>query len=72
MRCASYSPAAAVNAEFALYSIAKPASVPIHISPSKSAANAVTFCEGRSPEKTPVLKLMYASSEGSARELFVE
>ena len=36
----------------ALYNMAKPASVPIQISPSKSAAIAVTFLEGRFPETT--------------------
>ena len=52
-RCASYSPGEAPNAFEALYRIAKPASVPIHISPSKSAAIAVTLSEGKFPEFDP-------------------
>ena len=55
MRCALNSPTAASKAPSALYKTANPASVPIHISLSKSTANAVTLVEGRSPLKGPVV-----------------
>ena len=52
--CASNSPGLELKALAALYNMAKPASVPIQISPSKSAAIAVMFLEGRFPELMPV------------------
>ena len=64
IRCALYSPGIPSNAVSDEYSTAKPLSVPIHISLSKSTAKAFTSFEGRAPVFCPVLSCTHSSSPG--------